>query len=308
MAENYYLSDLSSSDTMFLSELSGTIEQLANKHIQSEREYFPYDFADAYDQAVANKDIDLTAPEAQIDEASKHALFVNQLTEDGLPEYVSTIQRRLPMEHPLRDWSHLWSADEGRHGPTMSNFMHKTGQFDMRELERARVAMMRHPDTPQPQSVIESLIYPAIQEPATEISHRNVMRRLPKAHKIGKRALGYIIGDEVRHGTFYQETVAAALEIEPSLTIIGIARQVRKFTMPGKAIPNFKNLEKVITDADIFGPKQLVDIYSELFSDKLAIWELDNLSPEAEAARDAISRRIDALGRIAEKQQSTAVQ
>lgn len=292
MAEKLILPELHPSDELFLHELSGRIGELASAHIDSEKEFIPRDFEDEIDQAVADGELDLSDEKTQIPDAVKDALFINLLTEEGLPYYTSTIQSQIPLGHPIREWSHLWTADEGRHGPTISGFLHKTKQFSMRELERARMAMMRKPETPQPESFVESLIYPAIQEPATEISHRNTMKYLPKAHKIGRKALGFVVGDEIRHGKFYREATAAAIEINPSLTVIGIARQIRDFAMPGKSIPGFKDRAKAIEAADIFGLKQLRQIYEDLVVERLGVLQLENLTHAAEQAREDIVRRF----------------
>ncbi|MDQ3064978.1 MAG: acyl-ACP desaturase [bacterium] len=298
MAEQLIPTDLSNSDQMFLSELRDHISKLASAHIATEKEYFPYDFMDEIDQLVADNNIDLESEEAQIPDAAKDALYVNLLTEEGLPYYTSTIQRSIPLDHPMREWTHYWTADEGRHAPTISGFLYKTGQFDMRVLERARMAMMKFPDTPQPPSFIEGLIYPAIQEPATEISHRNTMRLLPPAHRVGKRLMGLVVRDEVRHGKFYGSAAEAAIQVEPSLTIIGIAQQVRNFAMPGKSIPGFDEKSKAIEAADIFGLKQLRQIYEELIVERLAVYQQENLSPAAEQALASISKRLEIMDRI----------
>lgn len=302
--EKFRLPEVSDSDEMFLSELSSTIGKLANQHLESEIEYFPYDFVDKMDEAIASGD--LVPEEAPLDEAVKQSLFVNLLTEEGLPEYTSTIQRRIPKKHPLLEWSHLWTADEGRHGPTISGFLHKTKQFSMQELERARMAMMRYPDTPQPGSIIESFIYPAIQEPATEIAHRNTMNKFPKAHIIGRRAMGAVIRDEIRHGKFYREATAAALEVDPSTVIIALARQIKDFAMPGKSIPGFNERAKAIDAAGIFGFKHIRQIYENLAVNRLNIFSLENLTPDAEKAREIISRQFQRMDKALKRQERHA--
>ncbi len=298
MAERVIFSDLGEHDEMFLSELSGRIEVLAGDHAGSEKEYDPYEFVDEMDQAIADGTLNLDDPGAQLDEATKAALIVNLITEEGIPEYTSTIQRRLPFNHPLRHWSHLWTADEGRHGPTIANILHRTKQFSMRELERMRMAMMRYPDTPQPASVIESVVYPGIQEPATEISHRNTMRRFPRALVIARRAIGRVTHDEVRHGGFYAGVAEAAMEVNPSVVVIAAGRQVRDFAMPGKSMPGFEERARIIREADIFGPRQLRQIYDDFLVNRLGIFRAEGLSPEAEKARDFIAKRLKLLDRL----------
>lgn len=306
MAEKLLLPDLSHADDMFLHELQGRIGELAHAHLQSEKEFFPTDFEDAIEQAIADGELDLQSDEAQFPGIAKIALFVNLLTELGIPYYTSTIQRRIPVGHPIRDWSHYWTADEGRHGPTIAGVLHKTKQSDMRELERARMTMMRYPDTPQPGSVIESFLYPAIQEPATEISHRNTMRHLPKVHKIARQAIGFVIGDEVRHGNFYGGVSEAAILIEPNLTVIGLARQVRDFSMPGKSIPSFDEMAKRIDEADVFGIKQLRGIYEDLIVNRLGVFEIENLSPVAEQARQFIKKKLEQMDKVIQRREERA--
>ncbi len=300
MAEKIDLPDLGHTDEMFLRELSDQIGSLASAHLHSEKEYFPYDFADELQQLIGDGVIDLRDPETQIDPATSAALFVNLLTEEGLPEYTSTIQRRVPKGHPLLEWSHFWTADEGRHAPTISLLMHKLG-FNMQALERARMTMMRYPETPQPASTVESFIYPGIQEPATKVSHRNTMVRIPKSLGVVRRALGFVIRDEVRHEAFYAGASEAAMKLDPSITTIGVARQVRDFAMPGKSIPGFKNSEKIIEGADIFGLTQLRQIYEEFIVDRLGVFRAESLSPKAEEARDFIAHRLHLLDKIIER-------
>jgi len=298
VADKLKLPELSEHDEMFLRELSGRIGELASAHIASEKEYFPYDFVDEIDQAVADKKLDLEAEDTRIDEPTRQALIVNLLTEEGLPEYTSTIQRRLPRDHPLLEWTHLWTADEGRHAPTISGVLHSTHQLNMRDLERMRMVMMRNPDTPQPDSIVESFIYPGIQEPATKVSHRNTMVRIPKSLVVVRRALGFVIGDEVRHEAFYAGASEAAMELDPSITTIAVARQVKAFRMPGKSIPGFGERSIIIEDAGIFGLKQLRQIYEEFIVERLGVYRAEKLSPTAEEARDFIAKRLQLMDKI----------
>jgi acyl-[acyl-carrier-protein] desaturase len=304
MAEKLILQDLSPSNEMFLSDLSTTIERLYNRHLEYPREFFPTDIADDMDEAILLGNF--IPEEAPLSEAVKASLYVNYITEEGLPHYTSTLSRSIPKKHYIRDWVNQWTAEEGRHAPAISHYLRRTKQVDMHLLERARMAMVAHPDTPQPGSFVEALVYPAFQEPATEISHRNTMHLLPQAHKIGKRALGFVVGDEVKHGNFYVDLVSAAIELQPSFTIIAIAQQVKAFVMPGKSMPGFDEYKSVIEKAGIFGAPQLKKIYDELISEKWNIWDKTNLSAEANRARDFLAdylRRMDMMITWAAKKQ-----
>lgn len=289
MAEKFESYDLQQYDDMFFSELRDKTEELLNKHESTPRIFYPYDHADELSALIENEGF--IPEDAPISPEIAAALSVNLNTEEGLPYYTATLLKGLPDEHPFRYWMYGWTAEEGRHAPTIANWIHAAKIMDMHELEDARMAMMKNPDTPQPKSFVEGIIYPAIQEPATEISHRNTARRLPTEHRIGKQALLSVTGDEVKHGIFYRGLAAEAFIVAPSIATIGLARQIKGFAMPGKSIPGFSEKSKNIEHLGIFGAKQLKDIYIELLED-WGVMELENLTPEAEAARDFITKRM----------------
>lgn len=290
MAEKIF-PELGHTDDMFLSELSSDIERLMNQHNASPRFFVPAEIDDEILQAI--KDDRYNPSDEDIAPEVMDALIVNLLTEDGLPYYTSALEHKAPPSHPFRAWVHQWTGEEGRHSPAISAFVHRSGKINMRWLEKARLATMSSPDTPQPASLIEGIIYPAIQEPATEVSHRNTTSRLPEGHrKFGRKAIGPVVGDEVKHGIFYGDLSEAALRVDPSSTVIAIARQVIGFAMPGKAIPDFDERKKAIESAGIFGVKQLSDIYKNLFAKRWPLASLEGLTHDAERARDLIVKKM----------------
>ncbi len=288
------LPELGESNKKFFGELSGEIERLYHRHTEKPREFFPEDFVDEMDEAVRTGDF--IPEDSPIQDEVISSLYVNLLTEEGLPYYTTVLDKDIPKKHPFKDWLHQWTAEEGRHAPTIRGWLHRTRQIDMQMVERSRMAMMINPDTPQPESFIEGIVYPAFQEPATEISHRNTMRLLPATHRIGKKALGFVVGDEVKHGDFYNDLTNYALQVDPSRTVIAIARQVKGFAMPGKSIPGFDEHKKTIENAGIFGAVQLKKIYDDLITEKWKLWEKDGLNPQAEAARDYLRKYLDKMG------------
>lgn len=298
MAEKVIFADLGISDDMFLSALSSEVERLHNRHTDSPKEFFPEDFVDEMDEA--RRTGSFIAEDAPLPEEIISSLYVNLLTEEGLPYYTTVLDRGLPKKHPFREWLYQWTAEEGRHAPTIRGWLHRTKQIDMHMVERSRMKMMINPDTPQPESFIESIVYPAFQEPATEISHRNTMRLLPTVHKIGKKALGAVVGDEKKHGLFYTDLTESALAVDPSRTVIAIYKQVVGFAMPGKSIPGFDEHKKTIEKAGIFGPVQLKKIYDDLITDKWKIWDKTGLDSQAEIARDYLREYLEKLGRAIE--------
>ena len=178
--------------------------------------------------------------------------------------------------------------------------MHQTKQFNMHEIEDSRMQSMKHPDTPQFRSFIEGLVYPAFQEPATEISHRNTMKLIPAQYKVGRTALARVIGDEAKHGKFYRDMTGFALEVDPNMALIGIARQIKSFAMPGKGIPGFNSHKEIISKAGIFGPIQLKAIYDEVLTKEWHIWDIENLDSSGEKARDFIDNYLNKMAKAIE--------
>lgn len=290
---------------MFLDALGTDSERLLNRHNDSPKEFYPYDFVDQLDDSVRTGEF--VYEDAKLPEEVKSSLYVNLLTEEGLPYYTSVIERDLPKGHAFREWVYSWTAEEGRHGPAISNWMHKIKQFDMYILEQARMAMMKFPQTPQPGSIIEAIVYPAFQEPATEVSHRNTMKLLPKVHKIGRSMLGSVIGDEVKHGLYYRDLTTAALEVSPSITIQAIAAQIKGFAMPGKSIPGFKIHKEIIENANIFGAVHLKKIYDDLTGKEWKIWDKVNLTPDGEKAREYLADYLERLQNIINRREERKV-
>jgi acyl-[acyl-carrier-protein] desaturase len=297
MAEKFQLPELACSDDFFLNELSQEVTRQMDRHDNSPRIFVPAEIEAEIAQAIRDKSYmpdDEPIPEEVID-----ALIVNLLTEDGLPYYTSTLEHVAPPDHPFTEWIHWWTAEEGRHSPSIFAFIKLSGKVDLRWLEAARMHTMRYPETPHPKSFIEGLVYPTIQEVATEISHRNTINKLPDTHrKMGRKSISPVVGDEVKHGIFYGNLSEAAFKIDSSTTIIAIARQIKSFSMPGRGIPDFDNRSEAIENAGIFGLRQLKNIYDDLLSTRWPIESAEGLSPDAEKARDLIIRKLGTMAKI----------
>src|SRR5680860_1368710 len=72
------------------------------------------------------------------------------------------------------DWVHRWTAEEGRHGIAIRDYLLTTRAVDPIQLERLR---MDHMATgyvsSHSQDLVRSLAYVSFQELATRVSHRN---------------------------------------------------------------------------------------------------------------------------------------
>src|SRR6476659_7203730 len=107
-------------DAGLLRELEPTVGELLERHLASTREWFPhqhvpYGRGRDFDAGEAWRVDSADLGGAAIDEAVRSSLIVNLLTEDNLPYYFRTIERRLGAEGA----GGLVEALDGRGGPPL---------------------------------------------------------------------------------------------------------------------------------------------------------------------------------------------
>ena len=179
----------------------------------------------------------------------RSALIVNLLTEDNLPHYFEALNR--VFDHDVwRTWARRWTAEEMRHAMVIRDYMTVTHSVDLAALEHARMQQVSGGQVPEPDSVAGSLVYVALQELATRVSHRNTGTLLND--EAGYKVMARVAADENLHYLFYRDLVTAAVAIDPSTMMIAIERQVRTFEMPGLGIPDFGKLANAIADIGIY--------------------------------------------------------
>jgi acyl-[acyl-carrier-protein] desaturase len=94
--------------------------------------------------------------------------------------------------------------------------------------------------------------------------------------------------------------VSAALEIDPSMMLEAINRQVLTFEMPGTGIPDFARHAKAIARAGIYD----LGVHHDAILRPVVLghWDVvgrQGLTPSAEAARNQLLQFITRLGRAA---------
>ena len=186
----------------------------------------------------------------QLCDGARSALFLNILTEDNLPHYYRQINAKFGNDDVWGEWNRRWTAEEGRHAIVIRDYLAVTRSIDMRELERARMRQVSMGLVPNPDTIADGIVYVALQELATRISHRNTGKLLNDPQ--GLAIMSRVAADENLHHLFYRDLVSAALEIDPSGMVAAIERQVRTFEMPGAGIEDFKAHARVIADAGVY--------------------------------------------------------
>jgi acyl-[acyl-carrier-protein] desaturase len=228
----------------------------------------------------------------------RSALFVNLLTEDNLPYYSMEIHEMFGAGGAWGEWARRWTAEEGRHSIVMRDWMTVTRAIDPVELERGRMAQVCGGIVPHPQTAIRGLVYVTLQELATRISHYNTGKFL--TDKFGEDIMKRVAADENLHYLFYRGVTDAAMEIDPSMVVLAIDRQVREFAMPGTGIDDFPTHAARIAKAGIYDFIQHHDhILLPLVVRHWRLESLEGLSPEAEEARQRVLRYIGRVGSAA---------
>ncbi len=283
-------------DLSLLAELTPVAERLLERHLGTAKEWFPHEFVPWGRGRDFVEGEEWDPGGHPLPDAVRSALFVNLLTEDNLPYYFRTIERSFGPDGPWGEWVRRWTAEEGRHGLVIRDYLTVTRAIDPVALERARMVQVSGGQIPDPPTVAESMVYVALQELATRISHRGTGKMLED--EAGYRVMARVAADENLHFLFYRDLVNAAVDVDPSALVIAMERQVRDFQMPGTGIPDFGEHARAIARAGIYDLR----IHHEqiLVPVVLRDWrvpEMEGLSPEAEQARTSLVDRIERIGK-----------
>ena len=286
-------------DLVLLSELEPEAERLLNRHLDSAEDWYPHDYV-PWDRAQRLLTDGFSYGEADLPEGVRSALLVNLLTEDNLPWYTRTISRMFGGESAWGVWAQRWTAEEGRHAIVMRDYITVSGLVEPRELEDGRMAQVSSAIVPEPPSAADGMCYVAVQELATRISHRNTGTMLDKT---GYDVMMKLSTDENRHHLFYRDMVSKLLELNSSLAVEALERQIVNFAMPGVGIPGFADHSKAIAQAGIYDfAIHHEKIIVPLVFRQWAIDKVEGLSATAEKARENLMRHIERVGKVAKRQ------
>jgi acyl-[acyl-carrier-protein] desaturase len=273
------------------------VEQLFERHLATTKSWMPHELI-PWERAVESEPGAAWDPaRSTLPSGVRSALVVNLLTEDNLPYYFETINRTFANDI-WREWARRWTAEEMRHAIVIRDYITVTHSVDLEALEHARMQQVCGGQVPQPESVVDALAYVALQELATRISHRNTGNLLDD--EAGYKVMARVAADENLHYLFYRDLVSAALEIDPSTTMLAIERQVRTFEMPGGGIPDFSAHASAIAAAGIYDLALHHDqVLVPVVLRHWGIETIDGLSPDAEIARTRTVAHIARIGRVA---------
>jgi acyl-[acyl-carrier-protein] desaturase len=284
----------------FLAELEPVTARLLDRHLAQAKEWFPHQLVPYNRGRDFAPDYEWSPDESRLPDEVRSSLFVNLLTEDNLPYYFRTIEAMFGRDSAWGEWSRRWTAEEGRHSIVIRDYLTVTRALDPVTLERARMAQVSCGQVPEPATPQEGLVYVALQELATRISHHNTGKAIddPVGYEVMKR----VASDENRHHLFYRDLCTAALEVDPSGMVAAIEAQVRDFEMPGTGIVDFDAHARAIARAGIYDFQIHHDqILSPVVVRHWGIENLTGLTDAAERARDALLTRIRRIRKAGER-------
>jgi len=285
------------SQTELLLELEQVVEQNLERHIDVAKEWFPHEYIPWGDGRNFDglMDGDAWSPDdSPMSDVARSALVVNLLTEDNLPSYHHEIAVLFGRDAAWGEWVHRWTAEEGRHGAAIRDYLLVKRAVDPVELERARMDHMSQGyANVNNESLLGSIAYVSFQELATRVSHRNTGR--VTGDPMCDQLLARIAADENLHMVFYRNLLKAAMELAPDQSMRAVTDVVKTFEMPGADIAGFQRKAVEMAIAGVYDLRQHRD---EVVLPVLRFWkvfDIEGLSEEGETARAELSEQLDHL-------------
>ena len=174
---------------------------------------------------------------------SDEALVVlvgNTITEEALPNYSRRFANLFPdptgtSKNPWSFWGRNWEAEEMQHESVLHDYLLTGGRVNLKSALMSRYSLIGKGMKGVP-GIFLGLAYPAFQEPATALSHRN-MAKIAKEQGVSTLydICNNISQDESRHAAFYRDVVAELMRIAPERMMIAYNELMKdKVVMPSR--------------------------------------------------------------------------
>jgi acyl-[acyl-carrier-protein] desaturase len=227
-------------------------------------------------------------------DVARSSLIVNLLTEDNLPSYHHEIASLFGRDAAWGSWVHRWTAEEGRHGIAIRDYLLTSRAVDPTELEQLRMDHMSSGyESAHSQDLVRSLAYVSFQELATRVSHRNTGKLTDDP--VADALLAKVAADENLHMIFYRNLLKGALELDPNQTMRAITDVVKQFAMPGTDIAGFQRKAVQMAVAGVYDLRQHKD---DVVAPVLRFWnvfDIEGLDAEGEQARTELADFLEEL-------------
>jgi acyl-[acyl-carrier-protein] desaturase len=293
-----------------LRELEPIVEANLNRHLTTAKEWFPHEYVpwsqgSDFDGVLGGEAWE--PGQSKLPDVARTSLIVNLLTEDNLPSYHHEIATIFGRDGAWGSWVHRWTAEEGRHGTAIRDYLLTTRAVDPVALERARMQHMGVGFANGNDGFIESIAYVSFQELATRVAHRNT--GIVSGDPICDQLLARIAQDENLHMIFYRNILNAAFDLAPNSTMRAVCNVVKSFQMPGYTIENFTRKSVQIAMAGIYDLRIHHDEVITPVLRQLKAFEREGLDGEGERAREELKTFLDELdagaSRFVEKREAS---
>jgi acyl-[acyl-carrier-protein] desaturase len=161
--------------TRLLHELEPVVEQNLERHLSVAKPWMPHDYipwSQGRDFAFLGGE-DWQPEDSPLDPVAQTAMIVNLLTEDNLPSYHREIATQFGRDGVWGQWVGQWTAEEGRHGIALRDYLVVTRGVDPVRLEQLRMEHMVAGYDSGDKTPLQAVAYVSFQELATRVSHRN---------------------------------------------------------------------------------------------------------------------------------------
>jgi acyl-[acyl-carrier-protein] desaturase len=280
-----------------LRDLEPTVEVNLNRHLATAKEWFPHEYvpwSQGRDFDGVLNGVAWDPSQSKLSSVARTSLIVNLLTEDNLPSYHHEIAALFGRDGAWGTWVHRWTAEEGRHGIAIRDYLLTTRAVDPVELERARMTHMASGFVSNHTAqALHSIAYVSFQELATRVAHRNTGR--VSGDPICDQLLARVAADENLHMLFYRNLLGAAFDLAPDATMRAVCDVVKEFQMPGHGIENFGRKSVQIATAGIYDLRIHRDEVLGPVLRQLGVFERSDFSGEGEKARLELAEFLAAL-------------
>ncbi len=285
------------SQTNLLHELEPAVAKELDRHLAVAKDWMPHEYipwteGSNFDGPLGGEPWDVS--QSKVSDTARTALVVNLLTEDNLPSYHREIYQSFGADGAWGTWIGRWTAEEGRHGIAIRDYLLTTRAVDPVALENERMVHMTQGfQSAYELDMLHTVAYVSFQELATRISHRNTGKFTedPFCDQLLQR----ISVDENLHMIFYRNLVNAALEVAPNEALEAIWDVVKDFAMPGSTIEGFTRRSLKIALAGIYDLRIHKDDVLAPVMRAWKIWDLEGLDERGEKARENLGAFMDAL-------------
>ena len=285
-----------------LIELEPVVERELERHVKAAKEWLPHEYVPwskgrDYDGIFEGEP--WSVEQSPMSPTARTALVVNLLTEDNLPSYHREISDTFGRDGAWGTWVDRWTAEEGRHGMAIRDYLLVTRAVDPVQLERERMIHMGGGFDQDYDEMLRSVAYVSFQELATRISHRNTGKYTEDPYC--ELMLARIAQDENLHMVFYRNLLAAAFDLAPNQTLQAVRDVVANFQMPGHTIQDFGRRSVQIAMAGIYDLRIHRDEVLAPVLKTWKVWDLEGLDAEGEKAREDLQALLGTLDQQASR-------